>query len=136
MSKRIAIALLAAIALATLACGVAEGPREKLKHSAFSFNEGLRWGRYNEVLPRVDPETRDHFMELHQGWGKDIRISNAEMLQTVVDDKNEKAQISVKFTWYRIDEMVECETITVQHWERRDGEWLMIAEEHQSGTPF
>ena len=136
MSQRIAIALLAAIALATLACGVAEGPREKLKHSAFSFNEGLRWGRYNEVLPRVDPETRDHFMELHQGWGKDIRISNAEMLQTVVDDKNEKAQISVKFTWYRVDQMEEHETITVQHWERRDGEWLMIAEEHQSGTPF
>ena len=71
-----------------------------------------------------------------QGWGKEIRISNAEMLQTVIDDKNEKAAISVKFTWYRVDEMVERETITVQHWERREGEWLMVAEEYQSGTPF
>jgi len=45
MSTRIAVAVLVAIASAALACGVAEGPREKFKHSAFNFNEGLRWGR-------------------------------------------------------------------------------------------
>ncbi len=57
MCKRIAIALLAAIALATLACGVAEGPREKLKHSAFVFNEGLRWGRIPLERVQFLPET-------------------------------------------------------------------------------
>jgi hypothetical protein len=125
-----------AAALFVVACGVAEGPREKLKHTAFVFNEGLRWGRYQEVLPRVDPEARDHFMEMHKEWGSTIRLSNVEPVQYVIAENNEKAAITVQFTWYRVDEMVEHVTQTVQYWERRDGEWMMIAEEHSSGEPF
>ncbi len=135
MKTRIFLLVCAAWFLAT-ACGVAEGPREKLKHSAFLFNEGLRWGRYSEVLPRVDPEAREHFAEMHQGWGDEIQISNAEIIQSIIGEKLKKADLTVKFTWYRMNEMVVHDTITVQHWERRDGDWMMIAEEYQSGTPF
>lgn len=128
--------LLVVAALGPVACGVAEGPREKLKHTAFQFNEGLRWGRYQEVLPRVDPEARDHFMELHKEWGSTIRLSSVEPIQYVISEDDLKATITVQFTWYRIDEMVERVTQTVQHWERRDGEWMLIAEEHAGGDPF
>jgi hypothetical protein len=130
------LAPFAAAMMLAVACGVAEGPREKLRHSAFVFNEGLRWGRYAEVLPRVDPESREHFMEMHQGWGKEIQISRAEIVQSIIDDDLKKAAITVAFEWYRNDEMVVRETVTVQNWERRDGEWIMIAEEYVSGTPF
>jgi len=131
-------ALLAALAAlgCVVACGVAEGPREKLKHTAFQFNEGLRWGRYQEVLPRVDPEARDHFMEQHKEWGSTIRLSNVEPVQYVIAEDDMKAAITVQFTWYRVDEMVEHVTQTVQYWERRDGEWVLIAEEHAGGVPF
>jgi hypothetical protein len=135
MCRRAAVLPIIA-ALLVAACGVAEGPREKLKHTAFMFNEGLRWGRYQEVLPRIDPAARDHFMELHKEWGTTIRLSSVEPVQYVIDEDNEKAAVTVQFTWYRIDEMVEHVTQTVQHWERRDGEWLMIAEQHVSGEPF
>lgn len=135
MRRGILLLLFAALLSAT-ACGVAEGPREKLNHSAFLFNEGLRWGRYAEVLPRVDAEARDHFMEMHQGWGKEIQISNAEVVQSIIDEELKKADITVQFTWYRNDEMVVHETTTVQHWERKDGDWMMIAEEYLSGKPF
>jgi len=26
--------------------------------------------------------------------------------------------------------------VTLQHWERRKGEWWMVAEEYKSGTPL
>lgn len=135
MTKRIGW-LIFALAFTSTSCGLAEGPRQKLKYTAVNFNEGLRWGRYSEVYLRVDPEALDHFMEMHEEWGNEIRIENAEIVRLVVDEKDEKASIAVKFTWYRVTEMVVHDTMTVQHWERRDGEWMMIAEEYQSGTPF
>ena len=135
MTKQI-VRLIFAMVFTAASCGLAEGPRQKLKHTALNFNEGLRWGRYSDVYPRVDPEALDHFMEMHKDWGSEIRLENAEMVQFVVDEKAEKASITVRFTWYRITEMVVHDTMTVQHWERRDGEWMMIAEEYQSGTPF
>lgn len=122
--------------LLCMGCGIAEGPREKLKQSSFAFNEGLRWGRYNDVLPIVDSQALDHFTEIHQGWGDSLLVSNAEIIQTVYDDKERKAIITVKFTWYRKKEMVVHSTVTNQHWEYRDAKWWMMAEEYQSGEPF
>lgn len=135
MHTRRAFGSLIVTALLVAACG-AEGPRDKLRHAAFSFNEGLRWGRYNEVLPRVDEAAREHFMELHEEWGDAVRISSAEPVQYVIADDDQRADITVQFTWYRVDEMEVHTTRTVQHWEQRDGEWLLVGEEHLSGTPF
>jgi hypothetical protein len=133
MTRRAALGLLALLLLA--ACG-AEGPQDKLRHSAFLFNDGLRWGRYQEVLPRVDPAAREHFMELHAEWGDKVQISDVEPVQYVFSEDGERADVTVQFTWYRIDELVVQTTRTTQHWEQRDGEWIMIGEEHVAGTPF
>lgn len=133
MTRRAAFGLLALLLCA--ACG-AEGPKDKLRHAAFLFNDGLRWGRYQEVLPRVDPEARDHFMEVHAEWGDKVQISDVEPVQYVFSEDGDRADVTVQFTWYRIDELVVRTTRTTQHWEQRDGEWIMIGEEHVAGTPF
>lgn len=134
--SRTAIAAALVVGALALGCGMAEGPREKLQHTAFAFNEGLRWGRDADVLPRVDPAAMSGFQAMHAGWGAEIQISGAEILQSVVDKKLDKAVITVKYTWYRNDQMVVNETLTLQHWERRKGEWWMVAEEYKSGEPL
>jgi hypothetical protein len=136
--RRSTTAIAAALAACALlsACGMAEGPREKLQRTAFAFNEGLRWGRDAEVLPRVDPAALAGFQALHAGWGGEVQISGVEILQSVVDKKLDKAVLTVKYTWYRQSEMVVNDTVTLQHWERRKGEWWMVAEQYQSGTPL
>jgi hypothetical protein len=128
--------LVALSAVLFAGCGIIEGPREKLQRTAFDFNEGLRWGRQNDVLPYVDPAALDGFRALHAGWGAEVQVSNVEILQSVIDKKMEKAVISVKYTWYRTSEMVVYETTTAQNWERRKGEWVMTAEEYKSGQPL
>jgi hypothetical protein len=128
--------LLALSAWAGIGCGLAEGPREKLQHTAFAFNEGLRWGRDGDVLPHVDPAALDGFRALHNGWGAEIQVSSVDILQSTIDDKLDKAVITVKYTWYRADEMLVHDTVTAQHWERRKGEWWMTVEEYRSGTPL
>lgn len=127
----------AALAAAALSgCGLAEGPREKLQHTAFTFNEGIRWSRDGDVLPRVDPAALDGFRALHAGWGSEIQVSNVEILQSVIDQKLDKAVLRIRYTWYRNSEMDVRETVTAQHWERRKGEWWMTAEEYVSGAPL
>lgn len=135
-STSTAIAVVLICGAAACGCGIAEGPREKLQRTAFAFNEGLRWGRDAEVLPRVDPAALPGFRELHAGWGAEIQVSGVEILQSVIDKKLDKAILTVKYTWYRNDQMVVHDTVTLQHWERRKGEWWMVAEEYQSGTPL
>jgi hypothetical protein len=135
MRRRPTLEVLLAAALLSAACG-AEGPQDKLRHSAFLFNDGLRWGRYQEVLPRIAPEAREHFMELHAEWGDKIQISDIEPVQYVFSEDGKRADVTVQFTWYRVDELVVRSTRTVQRWEQRDGEWTMIGEEHVAGTPF
>jgi len=134
--SRTAIAAIVVGGALAAGCGMAEGPREKLQHTAFNFNEGLRWGRDADVLPRVDPAALAGFREMHAGWGAETQISGVEILQSVVDQKLDKAVLTVKYTWYKNSEMVVHDTVTLQHWERRKGEWWMVAEEYQSGTPL
>ncbi|MBN2340440.1 MAG: hypothetical protein JXX29_01115 [Deltaproteobacteria bacterium] len=135
MNYRLLAVWIAAIVVAA-GCGLAEGPKEKLDRGIYQFNEGLRWGRYNDVLPVVDDEALDHFKKLHEGWGSNVQISSAEVLQVIYDEVNRKALVSVKFTWFRKNEMVVYDTVTNQHWEYREGKWWMVAEEIYSGQPF
>ncbi len=117
-------------------CAIAEGPKEKLSKISYNFNEGLRWGRYNDVMPVVDNGTIDSFTKMHKEWGKVVKVSGIETLQTMYDAKTKKAQVTNKYVWYRSNEMVVHETVTVQNWEYIDGRWRMMAEEYQSGEPF
>jgi hypothetical protein len=73
---------------------------------------------------------------MHKGWGESLFVSGAEIVQTVYDDKNRKAVLTVKYTWYRKTEMVVYETVTLQHWEYVNAKWKMMAEEYQSGKSF
>jgi len=136
MKPIVSFMLLITAALFLSSCGLAEGPRQKLTVSVFNFNEGLRWGRYNDVMPVVDKAALEHFTKMHQGWGESLLISDAEVVQTIYDDKAHKAVVTLKFTWYRKSEMVVNTTLTNQHWEYRDSGWVMMAEEFLSGTPF
>jgi hypothetical protein len=126
----------AALVILTAACGAGYSSSEKLGYAVTQFNEGVRWGRLGEVLPRVDMKAREHFMALHAGWGSEIQISAYEIVQTVIDDKVGKAEVTIVVSWYRVKDMEAKDTVLVQRWMEEDSEWLLIAEEYQSGSPF
>lgn len=134
---RLALLLaLAAAAMMLAACGAGQGRSDKLKNAIIEFNEGVRWGRLNDVLAHLDPESQDHFLEMHKEFGKDIQISGYEVVNTVVDMDQGVAEVGVKVTWYRHSKMEVHETVLMQRWEEKDREWWMIAEEYRSGEPF
>ena len=119
-------------------CGPGQRSKHKLQETVLLFNEGVRWGRLQDVLPRVHPDSAAHFLEMHKEFGKEIQISDYELVNALHDPKKKKADVTVQITWYRQSEMVVKTTVLIQHWEEqeREREWIMLAEEYVSGDRF
>jgi hypothetical protein len=129
--------LLFAIIFAMGACsGVKPRSQDNLNEAVLLFNEGVRWGRLQEVMPRLAPDNTAHFLEMHEGFGKEVKVSDYEIINTNVDWEKQTAVVMVKVTWYRITQMEEFTTVISQRWEEIGGEWMMMAETYQTGEPF
>ncbi len=136
MLRCLSVTLIAG-ALCCAGCVMAlEGSEEKLRESINRFNDGVRWGRTQDALSYVDPQSQDHFIELHKEFGKSIRITEYEVVRADIDLKQHVANIGIAIGWYRIDKMEVHQTLLSQRWEERGGQWLMVAETIVGGTPF
>ena len=124
------------VGLGLSACIASQGRGAKLREAVFYFNEGVRWGRVQDVVSRLDPGFEDHFREMHKDFGNAIQITDYEMVEKVVNLDEGKAYFAIKITWYRINELLVRETILGQYWEENELEWYMVREEYKSGTPF
>lgn len=120
-------------------CGcaaAAQGSSEKLKEAVFYLNEGVRWGRLQDVLSYVAPDSQTHYIESHKGVGNEIQISGYDVVSTQIDPETSTAQIGVKLTWYRTDRMEVHDTVVLQRWEERERIWLLVSEEFKDGVPL
>ncbi len=137
--KRFKIGFLCLLAAQLLfaACG---GPTQKaqsdLKDAVIQFNEGIRWGRLQEVMPRVSPENAEHFMKMHEKFGSEIQLTDYELINSTYNNENKTAKVTVRISWYRQNEMELCNTILLQEWELKGADWMMMTETYQSGDSF
>ena len=128
---------LVVLGLSLVACGAANvKQQDSLKEAVLLFNEGVRWGRLQDVIPRVSPDYSAHFVEMHKAFGKDIQISDYEIVNTTADWKKKQAEVTVQITWYRQTEMEVFTTVLSQRWEESGVDWVMVAESYVSGEPF
>ncbi|MCU0662437.1 MAG: hypothetical protein MUC50_08955 [Myxococcota bacterium] len=114
----------------------AQGSSEKLKEAVFTLNEGVRWGRLQDVLAYISPDSQSHYLESHKGVGAEIQITGYDVVSTRLDAETNTAQIGVKFSWYRLDRMEAHDTIVLQRWEAKDRLWLLVSEEFKDGVPL
>ena len=128
--------VLASLVCIVAACGPGQKSKDSLHETILIFNDGVRWGRLQQVLPRIHPDSVEHFVEMHKEFGKDIKISDYELINAQHDIDNKKADVTVQITWYRESEMVVKSTILIQHWEEHGQDWIMLAEEYHSGDKF
>ncbi len=134
MKRHFILLLLMAFGLGS--CTAIQTSSDRLKEAISYFNEGVRWGRLQEVLSRIDPNTEEHFLEMHKEFGKEIQLTSCEIVSVKINEKEKKATVGVLIVWYRLSEMVVHETSLIQLWEEKERNWIMMAEEYRSGTPF
>ena len=131
------IFLLLWLVLGCCACGGAsQKAQSDLKDAVIMLNEGVRWGRLQEVVPRVHADNVAHFMEMHKAFGTEIQLSDYELINSVYNPDKKTAAVTVRITWYRQSEMEVHTTLLLQSWELHGAEWLLMTETYQSGEAF
>ena len=119
------------------ACGGASQKAQgDLKDAVIMLNEGVRWGRLQEVIPRVHSDNVAHFMEMHKEFGTEIQLSDYELINSVYNADNKTAAVTVRITWYRQSEMEVHATVLLQSWQLHGADWLLMTETYQSGEAF
>jgi hypothetical protein len=118
-------------------CGTAKQKTEdELKEAVLLFNEGVRWGRLQEVIPRIDPKNSAHFLKMHEKFGTEIQVSDYELINSSYNSEKQTAVVAVQVTWYRKSEMELHTTFLIQSWEYHNADWMMVTETYQSGEAF
>lgn len=118
--------------VAIAGCAGRQKDTENLSESIRSFNEGIRWQRFEVAAVSIPPRERSNFVEAMDERAEDLRITDYEIVR--VDRRTDKeAQVHVKVSWYRDTEGTLHETHAMQIWQRRGKAWLMVDQTRYRG---
>jgi hypothetical protein len=130
MLRRSLPLLLAGLGL--FACSMPPTSSMRLTEASYDLNNAVRFGRMDIALEHVKEAVRDDFNQRHAGWGKSVRIVDAEMGAFSIR-KDGDADIVVSVSWQRFDETSVRNTDITQRWSEKRGTWWMISEEERGG---
>jgi hypothetical protein len=120
-------------ALASGCAGMTAQSGDTLTDSVRSYNEGIRWARFETAATHVPPGQRAQFVDDWDQRAKDLRITDFEVVKVVQKGARE-ARVEVKLEWYRDSEGTVRETRAMQTWERHGKLWLMVDEARVRGA--
>jgi hypothetical protein len=125
---------LAIVTVAALsACATPQKHTDNLVDIAYKYNDGVRWGRYDDAALFVPIGMREAFLDRRDELAKDLKIDDYELLRVRLADHQKKADVQVKWTWHLDSKGVVHETVTDQLWKRKGETWTITAEVRQRG---
>src|SRR5258706_16208051 len=117
-----------------MACSVlSPKPTETLPESVRSYNDGVRWGRFEVAAVHIPAKQRSQFVDDEDARAKDLKITDYDVIRVAYRGDRE-AQVQVKLEWYRTSDGTVHETHAVQTWERHDKDWLLVDESRLRGS--
>ena len=112
-------------------CGTAAQRNEDLMYDVRTFQEGLRWRKYEMAADYVPAAVREKFLEAHDDVDGDLRIDDYELERVKLD--NASALVRVKYTWHLDSVGTVHDTVVEQRWERQGKVWRITANAHKKG---
>ena len=102
---------------------------------ATNFTNNLRFGRMELAAESIAPGEKNQtaFVEHHKSWGNRIRVADAELIGIKMIKKDEEADVSVRVSWFRLDEEELKLTTIKQKWTSKYGGWLLASETRADG---
>jgi hypothetical protein len=98
-----------------------------------TFQEGLRWRKYDMAADYVPAKAREQFLDAHDDVDGDLRIDDYELMRVKVEDGKEKALVRVRYTWHLESLGAVHDTVVEQGWEKQGKVWRIVANEHKRG---
>jgi hypothetical protein len=106
---------------------------ETLGESVRSYNEGVRWERFEVAAIHVPAKQRSVFVDEADLRAKDLKITDYNIIRVEAHGDRE-ALVQIKLEWYKNSEGTMHETHAVQTWERHGGDWLLVDESRLRGA--
>src|SRR6476659_9312040 len=118
-------------AMVLAGCGGMQQP-EPLTEAVRSYNDGVRWERFEIAAVHVPPKQRSAFVDGADQRAHDLKITDYDVVK--VEPRGEKeARVQIKMSWYKESEGTVHETQAVQTWEKHGKGWLMVDETRVRG---
>jgi hypothetical protein len=129
--------LVVAMALAGAACVVTPAQRreETLMREARTFNDDMRWARYEQLGLSLPPEEAGLLLSRAAAVGDELVIADYEVTSITFAPGSEKATVVVKFEWYSKRSTSLRATTLEQRWEHQ-GKWLVTKQRRLRGDRF
>jgi hypothetical protein len=119
--------------LTLVACSAGMKSSEDLMTDVRTFQEGLRWRKYDMAADYVPAPAREKFLEAHDDIDGDLRIDDYEVVRVKVEEGRERALVRVKYTWHLDSVGAVHDTVVEQSWERQGKVWRILASAHKHG---
>jgi hypothetical protein len=120
-----------------LACMTPTQRREDtLIREARTFNDDLRWARYDQLTASLPPEEAPLFMARANAVGDDLVLADYEVTSITFAPDSEKATVGVSIQWYTRRASIVHSTTLEQRWELRNGRWLVAKQRRVRGDRF
>lgn len=130
-------ALLAALLAVSATGACASSQRvEPFAYAVRSYNEAVRWQRYDDAAARLPVHRRDEFLDQRDVLSEDLRVTEYDVVRVRYDDSGRRAKVQLEYTWYMDSLGVVHNTHVVQRWERPKKTWVLVDEHHLRGEPM
>ena len=112
-------------------CGAAQ-QTEPLTDAVRSYNDGVRWQRFEVAAVHVPAKQRSQFVDEADERAHDVKITDYDVVK--VEERGPKeARVQIKMSWYKDSEGTLHETQAMQTWEKHGKGWLMVDETRVRG---
>ena len=107
----------------------------KFDEIVYPFYDAWRWKKLPSLAKRIDPETRQEFIEEYAQATSDVQFADYEVTEVEILDGGLTAQVSVTFLWYRLSDPTIVEAQLLETWERekKGKPWYRTSQEVISG---
>jgi hypothetical protein len=106
--------------------------QETLDDVVRSFNESVKWERFDRAAARLPVKQRAQAVDEWDERSKDVKITEWELVKIDPHGK-EEMRAQVKLSWYRESEQILRQTQEIQTWEHHGKTWVLVDEKHLRG---
>jgi hypothetical protein len=126
------------LGLLLLACAVTptQQREESLVREARSFNDDLRWQRYEQLHLSLPPGEAALLSARAAAMGDDLAMGDYEVTTIAFDHGSEAATVVVKFEWYSKRDPILRSSTLEQRWQLQGGRWVVTKQRRLRGDRF
>jgi hypothetical protein len=125
------------LCLGAAACVAPSQRREEsLMKVAHEFNDGLRWGRDDQVLRCLSREEARGLQARRADLGEDFTMADHEVKSIDLGPGAQSATVVAEFSWFSQRRGVVQKSTIEEKWDWSDGRWLVTAQRRIAGARF